>query len=80
MTPPNGFLNYPANKPSKDGYYLVTVKSQLINKLGLQPSPSQLIVKFNCVSNEWTSILGMTSMGVGNIEKDVISWMELPQP
>lgn len=80
MTQTNGYHDYPANKPQKDDYYLVSVKSPLHLRLGLSPSPAILIAKFNSVTQEWTATLGISSVVLGNIADDVISWRELPRP
>ena len=74
------YLDYPANKPQEDGYYLVSVKQALILKLGLAPSPSILIARYKSGTQEWTPILGTIAVGLGNIENEVISWHSLPLP
>ena len=80
MTKNNGYLDYPTNQPPKDDYYLVLVKQTLILKLGLAPSPSILIARYNRTAQEWTTVLGGTSVGVGDIGNDIISWCSLPKP
>jgi len=80
MATNNEYLAYPKNIPPKDSFYLVSVKPELIMKLGLTPGPPVLIAKYNLVKNEWTAILGLASAGLGNIGDDVIFWRDLPIP
>jgi hypothetical protein len=79
MTTKNGYLAYPTNKPPTEDYYLVSVNPALILKLGLAPSPDILIAKYKIATQEWTVVLGMSGMGLGNINQEVISWRELPR-
>lgn len=80
MTIINAYLDYPANKPKRDDYYLVSIKQALILRLGLAPGPSILIARYNPATQEWTTVLGMSSIGLGDIRAEVISWRDLPRP
>lgn len=78
MTQNTKYSNYPLKTPTKDDYYLVSVKKSLMLKLGLQLSPCILIANFNPITQKWTTVLNM--QGVGDITEHVISWCELPRP
>lgn len=80
MTQPNEYHDYPANKPPKDGYYLVSIKRLFLSRIGLNPSPEVLIAQYSQANQEWTTVLGLSSIGVGNIASDVLAWCELPIP
>jgi len=56
MATNNEYLDYPKNIPPKDGFYLVSVKSEFIVNSGLSPSPPILIAQYNLIENKWKAI------------------------